>query len=258
MSSRLPFVVIMVFVAIGCRPADHSTTTTVDLDRHRATFVVPSGWLHIDHGREQIFEKETARISIADLGPATPGGFRETLEEARDLFRDNQWEDARSLLIASNPRSFFPKTEQWNAMKDPWRIVTNIRRRKGENVLGDVSMEVSWEVENGFHDLLVAVGTMESPSLETLSLHALEELGYDSLRGIASQEATAISGRSARLIDTWDRLSHTGRRRFLFISSDGRLLCMHTKAGFFEVTEPAFESLRESLSLAATQGSGGA
>jgi hypothetical protein len=243
---------------VACQPPPPPDPVVVALGEHRISFEVPEGWLHADHGREQLFENGMAHLTLSDLGAATPEGFAEIIREARSLFDSNQWEDARTLLVASHPRRFFAREARWKAVKDDWAKVTRIRRGASSGSKGGVSADVDWEVSAAFHDLLAQVAVLRPLDLDTLARAALVEMGHDELRAVASEFATSISGRPALRIETWDRLSHSGRQSHLFVLSEGRLLCIKTGLGAFDLLEPAFESLVASLSIVSVQGDGGA
>jgi len=248
----------MLLLGVACEltPSPAPPPTEARVGVHRVRFhVPPDGWLHVNHGLEQRFENETAHISFADIGPATPEGFAETLREARRLFDQNQWEDARTLLVATDPRRFFTSQARWESVKGLWGSVTRIRRKQGDGAPGAIDGDVAWKVNGAFHDLLVQVSSLRQPDLMTLSMSALTEFRHDSMRDIASQEAMAISGRPALRIDTWDRLSHRGRASHVFIESEGRLLCLKTESGQIAILAPAFESILSSLEVEPDQGS---
>lgn len=244
----------LLLVAVACSPEvtppPQQSPTIVDLGTHRIGFVVPPGWLHSDHGMEQLFEQGMAHIRLVDLGPATPEGFAETLREALGLFEQNQWEDARTLLVSTNPRRFFASEKRWKSLQADWKSVTWVRRDEAlVGALGSVDGEVDWEVRGAFHDLLAQVSALRRPNLSELAENALVELGHDAQRSIASEEALSISGKPALRIETWDRLSHLGRQSHLFVLSEGRLLCLWTQLGSMETVDPAFESLVTSLTI---------
>jgi hypothetical protein len=259
-ASHVPLLAVFVLLA-GCQTERTEESTVVELGIHRTRFVVPPDWLHADHGREQLFENRMARVTLADLGDASPEGFAETLREARSLFRHHQWEDARALLDGTDPRRFFPEETRWDEIEPHWKQVRHIRRREGvgENEIGagGIPLSVVWDVEAAYHDLLVAVSSLSPLDLESLTRRALIGLRHDALRDIASERATSISGKPAIVIKTWDRLSHNGQRLHLFILSEGRLLCLKTGLGDFATLEPAFDAIRASLSLEPAQGSSG-
>ena len=198
-------------LGLACHEEPPPAPISVEVGKHRLEFRVPADWLHADHGREQRFEHEMAQISLGDLGPATPEGFANTIRDARDLFAANQWEDARALLDAAKPRRFFSSETRWKAVQEDWKTITRIRRRPEEAMNNSISAEVQWEVEASYHDLLVQISSLSRPDLESLAKSTLDDLGHDSQRGIALEEALAISGRPALRIDTWDRLSHRWR-----------------------------------------------
>jgi len=242
---------------VACEPeAPPRAGIEVDIGVHVVAFEIPRDWHHVDHGREQLFELETAQISLADFGPMTAKGFAEIIRRARELFRSNQWEDARTLLMTTDPRRFFSSEVRWKSVRDEWKQITHIRRDEeaGESV--GVSADVEWQVEGAFTQLLAEVNALRDPDFETVALRALEDIGHDEMRAIARTEAFALSGRPAMRIDTWDRLSHRGRRQHLFIANAGHLLVLRTEMGPANVLEAGFEELASSLVLAHDQGSG--
>ena len=172
--------------------------------------------------------------------------------------RLNQWEDARTLLMASNPRHFFASERRWKAIADEWKTVTWIRRVKDVDGRGRVDGEVDWAVRGAFHDLLVQTSALDTPPLEELAERALVDMGHDAQRSIASREAMAVSGHPALRIETWDRLSHRGRKSHLFVLANRRLLCLRTEIGLVDDLAPAFEALAASLAIDPGQGAEGA
>jgi hypothetical protein len=248
--------VLALLLATGaCRP-EPPASAVVELGVHRAEFRVPSGWLHANHGHEQRFERQLAHISLADLGPASSKGLRRVVHEARQLFRAGQWEDARTLLVAVEPRDFFSSKESWDGVARAWKSVNHIRRQPGSDPPGEIREDVVWEVENAYHQLLVQASALPPPSLESLAMSQLRELRHDRLRDIASQQAMAVSGRPALRIDTWDRLSHDHRRSHVFVLSEGRLLCLRMETGRYEVLQPGFAALLDTLTIQPLQGAG--
>jgi hypothetical protein len=239
------------------REAPEPATREVDVGVHRVRFVVPVGWLHVDHGREQRLQRGSAQVVLADLGPVTPRGFADRLVEARMLFRRGQWEDARTLLVWMDLRSLFPSEARWRSIQEDWKRVTRIRRRDepGDEPADAVDPDVAQEVESSFSALLFEIEVMPRRDLETLALQALEKLGHDSMRSIAGTEAVAVSGRPAIRIETWDRLSHRTRRSHLFVENEGHLLGLRMAFGSDVELESAFEALAESLTLPTDQGS---
>lgn len=249
-------------ILAGCRPAPAPPPVEVDLGiHHRARFAVPTGWVHFDHGRTQIFENGIDRLELSDIGVASPEGLAEALRSSRSLFRDHQWEDARALLDRVDPRRFFPEEARWKRVEPHWKKVRTIRRREGfgdQRIgAGGISRSVVWDVEAAYHDLLVAVSALPDLDLDTLARRSLEARNRDSLRDIASEEATSISGRPATVIKTWDRLSHSAVKLRMFVLSEGRLVRLETGLGDIDELEDAFELVRTSLELEPTQGGGG-
>lgn len=242
---------------VACEPeAPPPARVDVEVGVHLVAFEIPRGWHHVNHGREQLFELEMAKISLADLGPMTASGFAEIIRRARELFRSNQWDDARTLLMTTDPRRFFSSEQRWSSVRNDWRQITHIRRDEEVGESRGVDADVEWEVEGAFTQLLAEVGALRDPDLETVAVHALREVGHDEMRAIAGTEALAVSGRPAIRIDTWDRLSHRGRRHYLFIANAGHLLVLRTEMGRDAVLEAGFDELAASLGFANHQDSG--
>ena len=71
----------------------------------------------------------------------------------------------------------------------------------------------------------------------------------DGRRETASRDSLRITGRDARVIDTWDHLSHQYRKRYLFVINEKSLLAVYTMQGRFESMERIFNELTASLAF---------
>lgn len=78
---------------------------------------------------------------------------------------------------------------------------------------------------------------------------ALATLGEVERRDEASRREFQITGRDAIEIDTWDRMSHQYRKRFVFVNDQERYLAVYTQLGKFEAMETAFDSLVTSIAF---------
>ncbi len=87
--------------------------------------------------------------------------------------------------------------------------------------------------------------------------YALVKFREDGRRETASRDTLQITGRDARIIDTWDHLSHQYRKRYLFVINDKSLLVIYTMQGRFEMMEPAFTELTASLAFVDSLGQAG-
>jgi len=85
--------------------------------------------------------------------------------------------------------------------------------------------------------------------IELAIARAMVKLLEDGRREIASRDTLQISGRDARMIDTWDHVSHQYRKRYLFVLNQNKLLVLYTMQGQFELMEPAFAELANSLAF---------
>lgn len=90
------------------------------------------------------------------------------------------------------------------------------------------------------------------PYMDAGIKHALRRLREMERREIASRDTLEVTGRDARLIDTWDPLSHQYPKRFLFVKNGESLLAFYTLSGRFETMAPIFDSLAASLAYVDT------
>ncbi len=86
---------------------------------------------------------------------------------------------------------------------------------------------------------------------------AMIKLREDGRREVASRDTMQVSGRDARMIDTWDHVSHQYRKRYLFVLNQKKLLVLYTMQGRFELMEPAFTEMANSLAIVDTLVLGG-
>ena len=78
---------------------------------------------------------------------------------------------------------------------------------------------------------------------------AMVKLREDGRRENAWRDSLQINGRDARMVQTWDHLSHQYPKRYLFVENDHRLLVIYTMSGPFEAMEPTFTELTASLAF---------
>jgi hypothetical protein len=56
-------------------------------------------------------------------------------------------------------------------------------------------------------------------------------LGFTEQREISRRDTAHVKGRTFRIIETWDRLTHTNPRRYAFALNWGSLLALHMPIG---------------------------
>lgn len=233
-----PLIIAAALLFGGCSDSSPEPLSLI-IGFHQVMLEAPAGWEHLDHGREQRFGDGLSQISVADLGPVTADGFRREVVAARELFRARQLEDSRTRLSALRLRSSFPSAQRWESFAKSWDGI----RLAG---VGHHSEDPAI-VERAYTQALAEIAALPRPGLPTLAAATLERLGHDERHDVASQEATAVSGRPALLVDTWERLSHAQRRRHLFVLNDGYLLVARMELGRFSEMESAFDALTSSL-----------
>ena len=205
----------------------------VDIGVHRVSFIIPEGWQHYDHGREHRLETGEGDLVLTDLGPVAADGYRTVVLEARDLTRRGQPEEAAELL---------------NGLTGGRVVENDVLRVELENCLDAVWRgRPTAATEAAFASLLDGLDRLPEPDLEVLALLALEDLDHGPRRAIERRERLILDGREAHRILTWQRLTHNGRLRHVFVVNRGNLLVIRTTMGRDEVLGPAFDTVVRSL-----------
>lgn len=203
---------------------------------HRLAFDVPDGWRHFDHGREQRFERGTLQMAMADLGPVDGLALAGVVAEARGLWEAGRTEDARAVLARLSLRPAFAGEEEWRAFLEPWAVVS----RAGEGA-------TPGELDEAYRAVVETVSSLPPVALETLADAALADLGHDERRSVAERRPVLVDDREGLWVDTWDRLSHDYRQRFLFLVNEGHLLVVRMGLGSFDEMEGPLDALGASL-----------
>ncbi len=223
--------VVVAGLILACGRAPEPVT--FDIGVHRVSLVVPDGWQHYDHGREHRLETGEGGLVLADLGPVAADGYRTVILEARDLARRGRLEDAKQLL----------------------------NRPAGELAVGNDSLRTAleecldavWRVESlatmeaAFASLLDQLDRLPEPDLATLASVALADFDHGPRRDIERRGRLVLDGRQAYRILTWQRLTHVGRRRHVFVVNHGNLLVIRTAMGPDELLGPAFDAVVRSV-----------
>jgi hypothetical protein len=232
--------VLVGVLALACSPPPEPPPIRLTVGVHDVAFQVPEGWLHLDHGREHRFHRDSEQISLADVGPVTPRGYRREIEHARELFRAGQSADARAHLDSLDLRSAFSKERQWRDLEDSWDVILD--RGRGRNARSE-------DVEQAYLAVLARIDTLAQPALTTLIERALPGLDHGAQRDVAEQHSITIDGRAGMRIETWDRLSHDHRKSYLFVLNEENLLVARMELGRYSALQTSFETLADSLEI---------
>lgn len=218
-------------VLAGCGAQDPARDFTVGT--HRVSAAVPPGWDVIDQGRQIRLRKGSAELVLRDLGPAGPRGVRREVERARDLWSAGQGGAALARMgIVPVPRDLFPTPEAGRAF---WKAWSRVSQAPAETLYTDLAP--------AFDEVLDLVDAMPERDLPALVDSGLATLGHDQRRDVKSRAAASIDGREALDVETWNRLTHAGLQRLLFVLNDGSLLALYTGHDPNRDTVKAFEAL---------------
>jgi hypothetical protein len=231
--------VLALAATVGCASNQRAVPRVVDVGRHRVRFAVPTGWEHLDRGRQQLFRLGETRLSLEELGPATRQGIVREVREAKQLWREGQWMVAFARVNnMSSPTLRYASSDQRLDFYREWNNVTYVPAAADSAAIGPA-----------FEALID--GAAELPALSDASLlqYALERT-FDMRRmEIARQEKKSIHGVDWTEVEVWDRVSHLWRLRLACVERDGDLLVLSTEMGRSELAGPAFDALLASVEL---------
>ena len=229
-------------LAAACEeaPPPANTRLRMQVGIHDVALELVPGWAHFDHGSEQRFHKGLAQISRADTGPATPGAYRHEVVRALGLFRKGQREDARDALKRLDLQREFADVREWREFRALWNVAQSSGlRRKYDDI----------DVENAYLEVLRVVDAFEERDLDALVERALPEVDTAVHRAVAESRELEISGHEARLLETWDKLSHDHVRSYLFALVRGHLLVVRMELGELAELQPAFDVIVATLEI---------
>jgi len=223
--------VLLAGMVMGCGGAPDPVT--VDIGAHRVSFVVPEGWQHYDHGREQRLETSDGDIVLTDLGPVAAEGYRTVLVAVRELMRKGQREDAQVALRGLSRAPMIDDAGLRSALDGGLDAIRDDRPFR--------------EVEAALASVLDRLDRFPEHDLVSLATASLAGFDHGPRRDIEREERLILDDRDARRILTWQRLTHDHRRRHVFVVNRGHLLVIRTDMGLDTVLGPAFDSVVGSL-----------
>lgn len=91
-----------------------------------------------------------------------------------------------------------------------------------------------------------------TPAFPELADRGLQLLDHDQRRDIESRKWASISGREGEEIGTWQRLTHTAPRRFLFVANDGNLFAVTSEPLGGDESLEGYAAIRGSLQFLPT------
>ena len=225
-------------VGTGCSgPAARS----VEVGRHRVRFVLPKGWEHLDHGRQQLFRRGDAEISLVDLGPGTRDVMVAEFQSARSLWQAGRRPDALQRVgDLRGPALRFATSEQRAEFWKPWTDVTYIPGRADSSAIGAA-----------FEALIEGTRLFAEVTPERMLEYVLLQTSDMRRREIRSRDQRTVHGSVWVEVETWDRVSHLYRSRLAVLENHGYLLVLAVERGTLEQAGPAFEDLLQSLEVTA-------
>ena len=228
--------IVLALALVGCSKAK---TETAVVGHHAVQFVLPKGWEHLDHGRQQLFRFEESQISMVDLGPATREAMVAELRGADSLWRAGRRQDMfQRIRELKSPMLRYASHEQRAAFWKPWTDVTYIPNLADSIAIG-----------GALQALIEGVGAFEEATPERMQEYVLFMITGTKRREVGHQDKRTIHGADWTDVHLWDPVSHMNRSRVAFVANHGYLLVLETDHGLYETSEPAFEALLTSLEV---------
>ena len=223
----------------GCSP--RPVVREVEVGRHRARFVVPEGWEHLDHGQQQLFRAPDSQISLVYLGPTTRQALAREIRAAEALWLAGRRPDAlhRVSELHSSTLQHVGRTERaefWS----PWL-----------DAVYDPQAMDSARIGAGFAGLLAGLDRLPPITPDAMLDHVLEYTVRRPHREIVARRTRSVHGSDWTVIESWDGVSHMQPSRIAFLVQDGDLLMLAIDRGPFERVGPGFEALLTSLEVTA-------
>ena len=216
-----------------------SVAPEVEVGHHRVRFVLPEGWEHLDHGRQQLIRKEEAQISLVDLGPATRAAMAREIRAAERLWRAGRRQDAfQRVRDLRAPALHFASSQRLADFWRPWNEATYPPETADSAAIGAA-----------FDTLSEGALAFEEPGLERTLAYVLALTQERRGREVVFRRRRLIHGSGWLEIETWDRVSHLNRARKAYLVNDGYLLVLAVDRGVFDRMRPAYNDLLTSLDV---------
>lgn len=237
LNCRLALLVVFAYTSlVGCAKPEKSI---LGIGSHELSLHSPAEWQQVEQEDAYTFKSGLSQILLHDTGPVTIEKFQREIERARDVFRGGELPQANDILNALRFRPYFPSLERWQTFADALNRARNLGTRR-EHPDPDA-------IEQAYTEMLVQIASLPNRDIESMAIEALARYEPLDRRSIAAQQALIVDGNSALLIETWDRLNHIGRARYVFILNNGNFLVVRTGLGDFSAMEPVFQSLLASI-----------
>jgi hypothetical protein len=211
----------------------------LDVGRHHVRLVVPVGWEHLDHGREQLFRNGETELRLTDYGAATPAALADEVRNARALWKGGRTPDALARIRSLDAPILRVSPPMERA--DFWQPFTS-RLHAG---LGDDAA-----LGEMFDAMIARADALPRVSADPLVSYVLEQTDpHAAGMEIEHRDSLAINGTSWVRLATWSRVSHMDPRRTAFAIENGGLLVLACERGPIERAGGAFDSLLASIEV---------
>jgi len=230
--------IALALVLSGCaRPA----VREVEVGRHRVRFVLPEGWEHLDHGRQQLFRLQESQLTLVDLGPATHRALAREIQGAEAIWLAGRRRDAfqRVREVQASTLLHFSPSQRADFWR-PWY-----------DAIYAPEAADSARIGAGFAGLLAGIDRLPPVTPDVMLAHVLRNTDHRRGREITARRTRAINGSDWTVIESWDGVSHMNPSRIAFLVHDGNLLMFAIDRGPFPRVEPGFEALLASLEVTA-------
>jgi hypothetical protein len=220
----------------GCAKKEQPVPT-IEVGHVHVQLQTPAGWEHLDHGRQHLYRKGEAEVSLADLGAASRKGVMRELGDARDLWLSGRRQDAFAKVRGlRSPELHFATSVVWTGFWSAW----NRLMARGAAI-------DSAAIAAGFDSLFVAAGALPPTGPEDQVRYAFQTTSDMRGREIAQTKQREIAGYTWTEAMSWDRTTHGNPKRLALLDDHGYLLALWTGRGLIAQTGPVFESMLTSI-----------
>ena len=230
--------------AIGCGNETASTEQSASTDpvattigHHKLRFTVPRGWQHLQQGATQSLRRSGALLEFTDLGTFSWSGVKRQIKEAQRLTASGDTVAAQALLKQlPYLQALFLNADSWHDVRPLWETLTH---RQGTTPLPKVA--------DSYAKLLRHLAYQPDVDFQAVTSKLLQLKNPHGQREEASRRVFDVDGRPAIEVTTWDKLSHTMHRSYLFVLNGDNILQLRVTLGTQDTYAPAFNEIVSSL-----------
>ncbi len=219
----------------------HAEVATIqtEVGVHAVRFALPIGWQHLEQGSVQQLRGAGALLELQDLGSYSWSGIKAHIQQARSLSEQGKLLPAQERLKKlPDLQALFLETNDWHEIEHLWLLLLHRQVSEGKAV-----------ALASYDALLRAIAYQTEINFEAVTTRLLAAEDPHGQREEAERTSLQVSGRRALQVTTWHKLSHNGKKRYLYILNGNNILLLSVKLGADARYGPAFDTIVASLEI---------